>query len=50
MNKDKEKQIIEQEYFLELQRIKMGNLELPNNLKLGECRELTEKEMKKIRE
>lgn len=33
---------------IELQRIKMGNLELPYNLKLGECRELTEEELKKI--
>jgi len=35
---------------VELQRIKMGNLELPDDLKLGECRELTEQELKKIKE
>ena len=35
---------------LELKRIKMGNLELPNNLKEGECRCLTEEELKKVRE
>ena len=33
---------------LELERIKMGDFILPNNLKLGECRELTEEELKKI--
>ena len=31
---------------IELQRIGMGNLILPDNLKLGECRELTEDELK----
>ena len=35
---------------LELQRISMGNLTLPVNLKPGECRELTEGELKKIKE
>jgi len=35
---------------IELERIKMGNLELPKNLKLGECRELTEDELAKIEE
>ena len=34
----------------ELERIKMGNLELPKKLKLGECRELTEEEITKIKE
>jgi len=34
---------------LELQRIGMGNLILPDNLKLGECRELTEDELKQIK-
>jgi len=33
---------------LELERIKMGNLELPKDLKMGECRELTLEELKKI--
>ena len=33
---------------LELKRISMGNLTLPVNLKLGECRELTEEELKKL--
>lgn len=33
---------------LELKRLSMGNLTLPVNLKPGECRELTEKELKKI--
>ena len=33
---------------LELKRVSMGNLTLPNNLKPGECRELTEEELKKI--
>ena len=34
----------------ELQRIAMGNLELPNDLKLGESRELTIEELNKIQE
>ena len=34
---------------LELERIKIGNLELPDNLKLGSCRELTKEELKKIK-
>lgn len=33
---------------LELERISMGNLTLPVNLKSGECRELAEEELKKI--
>jgi len=35
---------------IELQRIGMGNYRLPEDLKLGECRELTEEELKKIKE
>ena len=35
---------------VELQRISMGNFTLPNNLKLGECREFTEEKLKKIQE
>jgi len=35
---------------LELQRIAMGKFNLPNDLKLGECREFTEEELKKVRE
>ena len=35
---------------IELNRIGMGNLLLPNNLKTGECRELTYKEMEQIQE
>lgn len=35
---------------IELERISMGNLTLPANLKLGECRELTEEELKMIKE
>lgn len=31
---------------LELHRISMGKLDLPQNLKVGECRELTEEELK----
>ena len=31
-----------------LERIAMGNFQLPNNLKQGECRELTEKEIEEI--
>lgn len=34
---------------IELERISMGNLILPNNLSLGECRELTEEELNKIK-
>ena len=33
---------------IELERISMGRLTLPENLKSGECRELTEEELKKI--
>lgn len=33
---------------VELQRIGMGNLKLPNDLKLGECREITENELKRL--
>ena len=33
---------------VELQRIGMGNLKLPNDLKLGECREITESELKRL--
>jgi len=33
---------------IELERISMGRLTLPENLRLGECRELTEEELKKI--
>ena len=35
---------------LELNRIGMGNLNLPKKLKLGECRELTENELEKLQE
>lgn len=35
---------------MELHRIGMGNLLLPSNLKVGQCRELTESELKKISE
>lgn len=35
---------------IELERIAMGNLNLPNDLLEGECRELTENEIKKITE
>lgn len=35
---------------LELERIKMGNLTLPSDLNQGECRELTEEELKRITE
>ena len=34
---------------LELERIKMGNLSLPKDLKYGECRELTSEELSKIK-
>lgn len=33
---------------IELERISMGSLTLPSDLKRGECRELTEEELKKI--
>lgn len=35
---------------LELNRIGMGNLSLPKELKLGDCRELTENELEKLQE
>ena len=35
---------------LELKRTKMGKLELPDNLKEGECRELTQKELEQVQE
>jgi len=35
---------------LELERISIGNLKLPSDLKLGSCRELTEEELKQIKE
>lgn len=35
---------------IELNRICIGNLELPKDLKIGESREVTEKEMKQIQE
>lgn len=35
---------------LELNRIGMGNLNLPKKLKLGECRELTENELERLQE
>ena len=35
---------------LELKRTKMGNLELPVNLKEGECREPTQKELEQVQE
>lgn len=35
---------------LELERIMMGNLTLPSDLNQGECRELTEEELKRIME
>lgn len=35
---------------LELQRIGMGNFKLPDDLKIGECREFTKEELKKIQE
>lgn len=34
---------------LELQRIGIGNLKLPDDLKIGECRELTEEELNQIK-
>ena len=33
---------------VELQRIGMGNFKIPNDLKLGECREFNEEELKKV--
>ena len=33
---------------VELQRIGMGNLKLPNDLKLGACREITQDELKRL--
>lgn len=35
---------------IELQRIGMGNLKLPSDLELGECRELTHEELKQVGE
>ena len=35
---------------IELQRIGMGNFMLPNDLEIGDCRELTEEEINKIKE
>ena len=35
---------------LELQRIKMGNFHLPEDLELGECREFTKEELKQVQE
>lgn len=35
---------------INLHRISMGNLKLPEDLKPGECRELTEEELKKLQE
>lgn len=35
---------------IELKRIKMGNFSLPNNLKIGECREFTKEELNKVQE
>lgn len=35
---------------LELQRIGIGNFKLPDNLGIGQCREFTEEELKKIQE
>ncbi|MBQ7105769.1 MAG: pseudouridine synthase [Bacilli bacterium] len=34
---------------VELERIKMGNFSLPNDLELGMCREFTEEELKQVR-
>lgn len=33
---------------LELQRIAMGNFKLPDDLKIGQCKEFTEEELKKV--
>lgn len=35
---------------IELQRISMGNLNLPNDLEIGKCRELTKEELQKVQE
>ncbi len=35
---------------VELQRIGMGNLKLPNNLEVGQCRELAPEELKQVEE
>ena len=35
---------------LKLHRIKMGNFTIPNNLKVGECREFTKEELKQVKE
>lgn len=35
---------------IELQRISMGNLNLPDDLEIGKCRELTKEELQKIQE
>lgn len=35
---------------VELERIGMGNFFLPSNLELGECREFTEEELKRVKE
>lgn len=35
---------------VELQRIGMGNFVLPKDLKIGECRELTERDLKEVKE
>lgn len=35
---------------VELQRIGMGNLRLPEDLRIGKCRELTENELEKVKE
>lgn len=35
---------------IELQRIGMGNLKLPNNLEVGQCRELAPEELKQVEE
>ena len=35
---------------IELKRIGMGNLMLPEDLRIGQCRELTENEIEKVKE
>lgn len=35
---------------IELQRIKMGNFKLPDDLEIGSCRELTKEELNKVEE
>lgn len=35
---------------IELERIGIGNLMLPSDLKMGECRELTDEELEKVKE